>query len=225
MSGFDEITNIKKEYENCSLEKNMILSDIKQIVIDSKSSLEGNSFYVNASLNLYPELYTKQLNLFWCGKQALTKICEIGFNAGHSSMLMLLGRDKTPLDFTIFDIGHHAYTNPCLDYIKSKFQHINFEYIEGDSTLTMPTWIETNKTKVGLYDVVHVDGGHTKHCIFNDMKNADLLVKIGGIVIVDDTNMGHINELVNVYLSYGKYREMNVIKTIGYPHRIIQKTN
>jgi hypothetical protein len=89
----------------------------------------------------------------------------------------------------------------------------------------MPTWIETNKTKVGLYDVVHVDGGHTKHCIFNDMKNADLLVKIGGIVIVDDTNMGHINELVNVYLSYGKYREMNVIKTIGYPHRIIQKTN
>ena len=225
MSGFDEITNIKNEYENCSLEKNMILSDIKQIVIDSKSSLEGNSFYVNASLNLYPELYTKQLNLFWCGKQALTKICEIGFNAGHSSMLMLLGRDKTPLDFTIFDIGHHAYTNPCLDYIKSKFQHINFEYIEGDSTLTMPTWIETNKTKVGLYDVVHVDGGHTKHCIFNDMKNADLLVKIGGIVIVDDTNMGHINELVNVYLSYGKYREMNVIKTIGYPHRIIQKTN
>jgi hypothetical protein len=225
MSGFDEITNIKKEYENCSLEKNMILSDIKQIVIDSKSSLEGNSFYVNASLNLYPELYTKQLNLFWCGKQALTKICEIGFNAGHSSMLMLLGRDKTPLDFTIFDIGHHAYTNPCLDYIKSKFQHINFEYIEGDSTLTMPTWIETNKTKVGLYDVVHVDGGHTKHCIFNDMKNADLLVKIGGIVIVDDTNMGHINELVNVYLSYGKYREMNVIRTIGYPHRIIQKTN
>jgi hypothetical protein len=225
MSGFDEITNIKNEYENCSLEKNMILSDIKQIVIDSKSSLEGNSFYVNASLNLYPELYTKQLNLFWCGKQALTKICEIGFNAGHSSMLMLLGRDKTPLDFTIFDIGHHAYTNPCLDYIKTKFQHINFEYIEGDSTLTMPTWIETNKTKVGLYDVVHVDGGHTKHCIFNDMKNADLLVKIGGIVIVDDTNMGHINELVNVYLSYGKYREMNVIRTIGYPHRIIQKTN
>lgn len=40
--------------------------------------------------------------------QANTKICEIGFNAGHSAMLFLMGRDKTSADFTIFDIGHHS---------------------------------------------------------------------------------------------------------------------
>ena len=219
---FDDL-EIKNDYENRSLEKKKLLDDLETLIIDSKSSLEGNSFYVHNSINFYPDLYTKQLNLFWCGKQSLTKMCEIGFNAGHSSMLMLLGRDKTPLDFTIFDIGLHAYTKPCLNYIKSHFQHINFEYIEGDSTLTIPKWIEVNKEYLWLYDVVHVDGGHSEHCIYNDMKNADLLVKKGGIVIIDDTNVNYINNYVNLYLSRDKYREIDVLKTKGYPHRIIQK--
>jgi len=222
MPEFDEVEN-KNEYEKCSSEKNKLLDGIKQIVIDSNVLLEGNSFYIHGSLNIYPDLYSKQLNLFWCGKQASTKICEIGFNAGHSSMLMLLGRDKTPLDFTIFDIGYHTYTKPCIDYIKSQFQHINFEYIEGDSTLTMPEWIVKNKAMLKQYDIVHVDGGHTEYCIFNDMKNANLLVRVGGILIIDDTNFEYINEYVDIYLSSGKYREMDIIKTIGYPHRIIQK--
>ena len=222
MPEFDE-TIIKHKYEECSLEKQQYLNDIEQIVIASQRALEGNSFYVHCTLNFYPELYNKQLNLFWCGTQAIKKICEIGFNAGHSSMLMLLGRDKTSLDFTIFDIGQHSYTKPSFEYIKSKFQHINFEYIEGDSTLTMPKWIESNQTCLGLYDVVHVDGGHDDYCITNDMKNADLLVKQGGIVIVDDTDGCFINEKVNLYLSGGKYREMDVLITKGYPHRIIQK--
>jgi len=150
-------------------------------------------------------------------------MCEIGFNAGHSTMLLLLGRDKTPLDFTLFDIGHHPYTKPCLDYIISQFPHIKFDYIEGDSTVAMPKWIEANHTQIGLYDVVHVDGGHSKHCISNDMKNADILVKRGGIVIIDDTNVSHINKYVDLYISTGKYREMDVLKTKGYPHRILQK--
>ena len=137
-------------------------------------------------------------------------MCEIEFNAGHSSMLMLLGRDETPIDFTIFDIGHHSYTKPCLKYIESQFKHVNFEYIEGDSILTMPIWIGMNKQHIHSYDVVHVDGGHSEGCIFNDMKNADLLVKKGGFIIIDDTNMVHINKYANLYISNEKYKEMNV---------------
>lgn len=222
MPEFDEVVN-QSDYESCSSKKQQLLNDIKQIIVDSNSLLEGNSFYVHESLQLYPDLYTKQLNLFWCGKQALTQICEIGFNAGHSSMLMLLGNNTIPMNFTIFDIGVHSYTLPCIKYIESQFQHIQFEYIEGDSTVTMPKWMEANPTKVGLYDVVHVDGGHSEHCISNDMKNADILLKKGGILIIDDTNMSHINHYVNLYLCDGKYREMDVLQTKGYPHRIIQK--
>jgi hypothetical protein len=153
----------------------------------------------------------------------MLNICEIGFNAGHSSMLLLLGRDNSPPNFTIFDIGHHRYTKPSFEYIKSKFSYVNFEYIEGDSTIIMPEWINNHTDLIGKYDLVHVDGGHSEHCIYNDMKNTDLLVKVNGIVIVDDTNNEIINGYVDKYISSGNYVELNVIQTFGYPHRIIRK--
>ena len=219
---FNEI-EILTEYVSNKNEIITILDDLKTIIINSNTSLEGNSFYIHQTLNIYDCLYKKQANLFWSGKQAKRKICEIGFNAGHSTMLMLIGREKTPLDFTIFDIGHHKYTNPCVNYIKTKFPHVNFEYIEGDSTITMEKWIDENRSSIGSYDVVHVDGGHSEYCISNDMRNSDILVKINGILIIDDTNNEHINKYVDSYISSGKYKELDVIPTEGYQHRIIQK--
>lgn len=214
---------IKSEYESKNDEKQIYLEDLKNIIVKSNVPFEGNCFYHHETLNIFPELYSKQLNLFWCGKQAVENICEIGFNAGHSTMLMLLGRSNTPLNFTIFDIGHHSYTKPSFDYIKSKFSHVNFEYVEGDSTIIMPEWINNNPELIYKYDVVHVDGGHSEHCISNDMKNTDLLVKKNGIVIIDDTNCGTINKYVDLYISNGNYVEMNLLSTHGYPHRVIKK--
>jgi hypothetical protein len=222
MSEFNK-EELSKEYDSHNDEKEIILNDLKNCIISSNGLLEGNTFYVHLSLKLYPELYKKQVNLFWCGKQASTRICEIGFNAGHSTMLMLLGREKTPLNFTVFDIGEHPYTKNCLEYIKNKFDNVNFEYIEGDSIVTMPKWIKENPSSVNSFDVVHIDGGHSENCIKNDMLNSDLLVKLNGIIIIDDTNMNHINNYVDLYLLSGKYKELDVIKTTGYPHRIIRK--
>jgi hypothetical protein len=215
--------SIHLEYASKNNEKQLYLEDLKNIIMNSNSTLEGNCFYYDRSLNLFPELYTKQLNLFWCGKQEIENICEIGFNAGHSAMLLLLGRNNTPLNFTIFDIGHHAYTKPTFEYIKSKFSYVNFEYIEGDSTIIMPEWINNHSDLMYKYDVVHVDGGHSEHCISNDMKNADLLVKQNGIIIIDDTNDQTINNYVDWYISNKNYTELQVFPTFGYPHRIIRK--
>ena len=214
---------IKPEYESKNDERQMHLMNLENIITESNVPFEGNCFYYHDTLNLFSELYSKQLNLFWCGKQAVENICEIGFNAGHSTMLMLLGRPNKPINFTIFDIGNHLYTKPSFEYIKSKFSYVNFEYVEGDSTIIMPEWINKNQELMYKYDVVHVDGGHSEHCISNDMKNADLLVKKNGIVIIDDTNVGIINKYVDLYISNGNYVEMNLISTHGYPHRCIKK--
>ena len=216
---------IKMEYESKNDEKQIHLDNLKNIIINSNVPFEGNCFYYHETLNIFPELYSKQLNLFWCGKQAVENICEIGFNAGHSTMLMLLGRTNTPINFTIFDIGHHLYTKPSFEYIKSKFSYVNFEYVEGDSTITMPEWINNNPELMYKYDVVHVDGGHSEHCISNDMKNTDLLVKQNGIIIIDDTNNETINKYVDLYISTGNYVEMNLLSTYGYQHRVIKKIN
>jgi predicted O-methyltransferase YrrM len=215
---------LAQEYANKYPEMVVYLEDLKSIITQEIGSdvFEGNCFYHHNSLREFSELYTKQLNLFWCGKPA-TRICEIGFNAGHSSMLLLLGRNRDPLNFTIFDIGHHRYTAPCLNYIRQAFLHVQFEYVEGDSTITMPEWINARPDMKEAYDLVHVDGGHSEYCASNDMKNADILLKIGGTMIIDDTDAPQINNKVNIYVASGRYVEINVLKTFGYPHRIIQK--
>lgn len=222
MPEFDEVA-LSLEYDTLHDKKQSILDTVKQIVTDSYTPLEGNIFYIHETFTLSQLLYTKQLNLFWCGKQATTRICEIGFNAGHSAMVMLLGRDATSLDFTIFDIGAHPYTAPCVQYIQSTFPHIRFEYVKGDSTLSIPEWIRTNKSAIWTYDIVHVDGGHSEQCISNDMKHADLLVRVNGIIIVDDTGDSIINNYVTIYLNSGFYREIDILKTYCYPHRMLQK--
>jgi hypothetical protein len=163
------------------------------------------------------------MNLFWCGKLAKKRICEIGFNAGHSCMLFLLGRDNSPLEFTIFDIGGPRYTRPCLEYIKHKFLHVDFEYIEGNSIITVPEWMKQHPELIGTYDVVHVDGGHAENCIFNDMRNTDILVKVNGIIIIDDTDASPINKFVDLYISTGNYIELDILRTFASSHRIIQK--
>jgi hypothetical protein len=55
------------------------------------------------------------------------------------------------------------------------------------------------------------------------MKNADLLVKKDGIIIIDDTNSETINKYVDLYISNGIYIELNLLSTHGYQHRIIKK--
>jgi hypothetical protein len=214
--------SIIEEYKAKNHKIQLYLEELKTIIEDSNEILEGNCFYHHRTLKLCEGMYQKQLNLFWCGKQSESNICEIGFNAGHSAMLLLLGNDNKSINFTIFDVGSHAYTNPCLNYIKNKFSHVNFEYIEGDSTITIPERLKTNQEIIGKYDFVHVDGGHSEHCISNDMKNADILVKLNGLIIIDDTNAAHINKHVENFLSSGNYIEVEDI-TKTFIHRIIKK--
>ena len=199
------------------------LVEILKIVSVNNSYLEGNCFYKHRTFELDLELFSKQINLFWCGTLAKQRICEIGFNAGHSTLLLLLSKTCKSLDYTIFDIGQHSYTKPCLEYIKSVFQDIKFEYIEGNSVLEMPKWIDKNPHLIDSYDIVHVDGGHSMECISNDMKNADKILKINGLMIIDDTNDFFINYCTDVYIETGNYEEVSIINTALYPHRIIKK--
>ena len=212
------------EYEDHFDRVRSILTELESIVNFSGSLLEGNCFYYHRTMVLCPILYHKQVNLFWAGKQASTRICEIGFNAGHSAMLFLLSRDTAPVDFTIFDIGMHPYTRPALECMKVNFPDVKFEYIEGDSIKTMPDFIRSDPfNRISRYDLVHVDGGHTEECIKNDMKNANLLVRKGGIIIIDDTNDQTISNYVDLHISTGNYEEISILKTDEYPHRMIRR--
>jgi len=211
---------ILKKYLSLDLQPQ--LDRIKSIVLDSGAPLEGNCFYYHNTFNEFDDLILKQTNLYWCGSQG-NHICEIGFNAGHSALLLLSGQDKNKtVFFTVADIGAHPYTAPCLEYIRSEFPNVIMDYIHGDSTIEVP---KKMKFLEGIYDVVHVDGGHSQHCVTTDLNSASKLVKNGGIIIVDDTNFAHISETLDSFLSeHSNFVESDVFPTLGYQHRIIQKS-
>ena len=220
-------SQIQTQYASHTVDIEYTLDDILKI-IESHSNIntfEGNCFYYHLSNRRFPELLYKQLNLFWCGQQAARRICEIGFNAGHSAYLMLLGQGGGALEFTVFDICEHRYVKPCIEYIKGHFPNTSLNLIEGDSTKTMPAWISAHHEALESYDVVHVDGGHTEHCITSDLENAKKLVKRGGILIIDDTNMPVINKKVDELLQNINegYEEITPFPTVGYQHRILRK--
>jgi len=210
---FDEKTNIFTEHKEG-------LANLINIVGEP---LEGNSIYEHGTLRAEPLLLNKQLNLFWVGTQAETSICEIGFNGGHSALLFLLGNTAENLRFTIFDIASHSYVPVCFDYIQSKFSNVNFELIIGDSTITVPKFVDSNSRLIGTYDVVHVDGGHMKDVVEKDMIMAKQLVRVGGILVVDDTDNKYINAEVEECINSGSYIEINIFKSQFYEHRILRR--
>lgn len=188
----------------------------------SAEQLEGNAFYYHLSNTRFFELFSKQVNLYWCGKQVKSRICEIGFNAGHSAFLFLLNIPEGA-EFTIFDLGEHPYTRPCVDYLKTRFSGVTISYNEGDSTRILPEWIKAHPEATETYDVVHVDGGHSFECAHSDILYGASLVRPGGYLIVDDTNVPYISEMVNKLLQSEMFTEIEILRTVGYEHRILRR--
>ena len=197
------------------------LSTLQKLIQETGEELEGNCFYEHHTFTFRPELLMKQINLFWAGSES-TKICEIGFNAGHSALLFFLGNPKLK-SFVIFDVCTHKYVKPCLEYIATQFQDTEIEVHIGDSKVSVPNYLLRHTESFRSFDLVHVDGGHDEHCIKSDMIYADKLVCINGIIIIDDTDNSLISSYVDKYLATGRYKELNILETTGYKHRMIQK--
>jgi len=201
------------------------LGYLRDIVQASDEPLEGNAIYAHRTLYRLDMLYTKQLNLFGIMKGA-SSVCEIGFNAGHSALLMFLGclsLNSTPLtSYVGFDICEHSYVKPTFECLKSKFKKTDMELVEGDSRTSVGTWLSNNPARMNAFDVFHVDGGHSVDCIRSDVSFASKLLKKGGILIVDDTNISYVNLFVYGLLESGAFEECDVFPTQLYEHRILR---
>ena len=92
----------------------------------------------------------------------------------------------------------------------------------------MPHWIDNHPEHQESFDLIHVDGGHSLHCIINDMKHADMLVKKGGILIIDDVTVDYIDFVVQQYLiredieiaKYFQQRAINIESSKNVDHRL-----
>lgn len=140
-----------------------------------------------------------------------SKICEIGVNAGHSLLLMVSANPEA--EYLIFDLNGHAYTKPCVDYIKNTYPSTKITEVYGDSNVTLKQYIESNE--LHTFDLIHIDGGHETETVENDFTHTQKLLTKDGIVIFDDYNFGNIKTVIDNYVDKGVISEYTegVIKT------------
>jgi len=188
-------------------------------IYNKSNGSKDNHYFTYNNISYVNDIKNKQANLYYIASLLSNNanVCEIGFNAGHSSILILSASSN--INLTIFDIDEHNYSILCLDYIKSVFNN-NIDYIEGNSIYTIPLFINNNDIK---YDLIHIDGGKNKECIINDMKNANILIKPNGIIIINDTHFEYISDIVDNYIKSNEYEEIQLLELNNISHRIIKK--
>ncbi len=177
--------------------------------------VEGNYMFDSGSIPLDGKgikHMNKQINLMNVCRDR-KHIVEIGFNAGHSALLMLSTNPQAKYNF--FDIGSHQYVIPCFDILNKEFKDTHKVFVIGDSTTEFSSYFDRSKLK---YDLVHIDGNHTLDMASKDMENAFKHCKDECIVVLDDTEYKHLSNLFESFIIAGKIVEMKDILPAN--HRI-----
>jgi predicted O-methyltransferase YrrM/2-polyprenyl-3-methyl-5-hydroxy-6-metoxy-1,4-benzoquinol methylase len=175
----DSIENIARPY----------LKDILALVQQKCEFLDGNLFYVDLqdAINIMPvdSLKEKRRNLVSL-IESRNNVLEIGFNAGHSALIMLLSNQDTRI--TVIDTCQHPYTEACFSYLDRNFPG-RLKLIKGDSTKVIQELNGEN------FDLIHYDGGKEK-TISEDLNNSVNLVEDDHILLIDDTQNSKLEEIV-----------------------------
>jgi predicted O-methyltransferase YrrM len=192
--------------------KEYINNNLLPIINKYGEALEGNIFMLHHTTE-YTNVFAdkaKNISNIVLNKQ-VKQVVEIGFNAGFSTLLMLISNPN--LYITCFDIGEHKYTQPCFENLKETFGD-RITLILGDSKDTLK---QTNSQ----YDVIHIDGGHSTDIAESDILNAFRLSKEGTILIMDDYDFPNLCELWNKYIQMYDLKNLH-IHIYDSPHHSIK---
>jgi len=187
------LNNIKDFTINNNINKAKAYIDINllPIIHNCGELLEGNIFMLHNTTN-YTNVFlnkTKNISNMVLNKN-IKNVMEIGFNSGFSTLLMLLTNPN--ICISCFDLGEHKYTMPCYEMLKETFGN-RINIIIGDSTKTLQTVND-------IYDLIHIDGGHSTEVANSDIINSYGLSKQGTILIMDDYDFPNLHNLWNGYI-------------------------
>ncbi|NES65244.1 MAG: tetratricopeptide repeat protein [Okeania sp. SIO2D1] len=190
----------RKHYDSVLKNNWYHIENLEKIIAKSGKKLEGNCFYLKGKL--VKGLINKQINIYSLAKVS-DKILEIGFNGGHSALIMLLSNPNAKI--VAFDICSHKYVVPCFEYLLKNFSS-RIELVKGDSMKSLPEYII--KFPNQKFDLLHIDGGHKAIVANTDFENCLKLSFYGSYIIWDDVRAKHLNDLWHKYISEGYVREV-----------------
>lgn len=178
------------------------IANLGKILDEIGERIEGNLICDISADNLIDDVNRGKIENLLKLSKGKSKICEIGVNAAHSLLLMV--SENPDAEYLIFDLGAHAYTLPCVQYIKKAYPSTKITEVYGDTKITL-----RRQRDINLFDMIHIDGGHDTHTVVNDFIYTQKLLAPGGIVVFDDYNYGNIKEVVDFYESSGVIARQN----------------
>jgi predicted O-methyltransferase YrrM len=141
----------------------------------------------------------------------IKNVMEIGFNSGFSTLLMLITNPN--IRISCFDLGEHKYTMLCYEKLKEFFgDRINITI--GDS-------VQTLENHNAIYDLIHIDGGHSTEVATCDIINSYTLSKQGTILIMDDYDFPNLHNLWDNYVVQYNLKKLH-INVYSSPHHDIK---
>ena len=193
------------------------LENLEKIIVKCGENLQGNCIYRHQTLVKESVLINKQRNIYALAKIS-NAILEIGFNGGHSALIMLLANPDAKI--VSFDICCHKYVIPCFEYLSKHFPS-RIELVSGNYLQSLPEYIR--KFPERKFDLFHIDGDHSASVANTDFQNCLKISHYGSYVIWDDVNIEALKKLWDQYIDKGYVREIQGLLPTGlYPHAVGQ---
>lgn len=108
------------------------------------------------------------------------RIAEIGFNVGFSALAFLESSPRTSV--VSFELDERRAVCLAKEFLDERYPG-RHELVPGDSRDTLPGYADAHPHS---FDLVFVDGGHTKEIAASDIAQACRLARPRGLVVVDD---------------------------------------
>ena len=137
-------------------------------------------------------------------KTNFNHLFEIGFNAGHSTSIIL---ELFPnVSVTSLDICKHDYTLPAVEIVKEKYKE-RFNFIESCSK----KYLDDIKKNLNIFpknvDIFHIDGHH-----FYDNAISDINLCLHTntkYALIDDTDLFQVKRSLSHFLKKGDLELLN----------------
>lgn len=144
-------------------------------------------------------------------------IGEIGFNAGHSSLIFL--EANSDVFVYSFDIMEHDYVQVAKNFIDRTFPN-RHHLIPGDSAISVPLFKRENPLM--KFDLIYIDGGHSYQSALQDIENMRDLAHKDTILIIDDIQFSGVNKAYKECVDRNLISEGNIEKS-GHKGWLISK--
>lgn len=116
---------------------------------------------------------------------------EIGVRRGRSLAVVAATQPKVNIyGFDLWVKDYAGMENPGPDFVSNELKKVNhqgkIELISGDSRKTIPEFFKNNPNL--YFDMITVDGDHSEKGAKIDLQNVLPHLKIGGVILLDDTH-------------------------------------